>query len=216
MSEETYYTALGLAETASRAEIKRAYRALLKKIHPDTVSTLSEETRRHAEDATREINEAYEVLSDTGQRAEYDYFLSEKRKASAAPSANESTHSPASSDLSETSSQGVAVPLEHKRRRRRRRRSHHRHSSNRGPIQSVFHPVSATDWLVLFGYIFVAMGVLVFVVLVISYVLRVDNDSDSKLIGPKGQVERTLAWMNGAGYGDRTRDIELGKLAFYR
>ena len=215
MSEETYYTVLGIAETASPAEIKRAYWALIKKIHPDTVSTLSAETRHHAEDATREINEAYEVLSDTGQRAEYDYFLSEQRKASAAPSANESAQSPASpSGSSDSSSQGDAVPHEPKRRRRRRRRSHRRYSSNRGTVQSVFHPVSATDWLVLFAYILVAIGVLVLVVLLVSSVLSGNSEIDS--FRRETQGKRAPPWISGAGYGDRTRDIELGKLAFYR
>lgn len=193
MSEETYYTALGIAETASRAEIKRAYRALLKKIHPDTVSTLSEETRRHAEDATREINEAYEVLSDTGQRAEYDYFLSEQRRASLSTSTNGSTQSPASSSpTSDTCSPNGAVPREHKRRRRRRR--HRRHSSNRGPVQNLFRPVSATDWLVLFAYIFVAIGVLVLLILLVSSVLSGDSEIES--LRRESQVERAGAYIH--------------------
>ena len=79
MSEETYYTALGVAESASRYEIKKAYRFLLKKIHPDTVSTLSEDTRLRAEYATQEIIEAFQVLSDPTQRAEYDRYPAVQR-----------------------------------------------------------------------------------------------------------------------------------------
>jgi DnaJ like chaperone protein len=68
MSEETYYTALGVDENASRPEIKKADRSLLKKIHPNTVSILSEDTRRRAEHATHEIKKAFETLSDFSQR----------------------------------------------------------------------------------------------------------------------------------------------------
>jgi DnaJ-class molecular chaperone len=87
MSDETYYAALGVAETATPSEIKAAYRNLLKKIHPDTVSTLSPNVKRMAEDATQEIIKAYSVLSDEGGRREYDQQLIEsRRQAVAVPS----------------------------------------------------------------------------------------------------------------------------------
>jgi DnaJ-class molecular chaperone len=72
MSIDNYYTALGVVETASPSEIKLAYRNLLKKIHPDTVSTLSPSLQRMAADATKEIIEAYSVLSDENKRRRYD------------------------------------------------------------------------------------------------------------------------------------------------
>jgi curved DNA-binding protein CbpA len=83
MSDDTYYTLLDVSETATQLEIKTAYRNLLKKIHPDTVSTLSPELRRTAEDLTKEIIEAFEVLSDAGRRREYDLQLAEYRPQSA-------------------------------------------------------------------------------------------------------------------------------------
>jgi hypothetical protein len=83
MSDDTYYTLLDVSETATQLEIKTAYRNLLKKIHPDTVSTLSPELRRTAEDLTKEINEAYSVLSDAGMRREYDRLITEYRQQSA-------------------------------------------------------------------------------------------------------------------------------------
>ena len=83
MSDDTYYTVLGVSETATQLELKTAYRNLLKKIHPDTVSTLSPEMRRTAEDLTKEINEAYSVLSEAGMRCEYDRQLTEYRQQSA-------------------------------------------------------------------------------------------------------------------------------------
>jgi DnaJ-class molecular chaperone len=68
MTDDMYYAVLGISETATDREIKAAYRNLLKKIHPDTVSTLSPELRRLAEDATKEITKAYSVLSDPRRR----------------------------------------------------------------------------------------------------------------------------------------------------
>jgi len=75
MSNDTYYTVLGVSQSASQSEIKAAYRRLLAKVHPDTVSTLSLELRRLAEGATKDITEAYSVLSDTSRRRQYDREL---------------------------------------------------------------------------------------------------------------------------------------------
>lgn len=80
MSEETHYATLGVSETATQAEIKIAYRKLLKKIHPDTVSTLSPTLRHEAENATKAINEAYAVLSNSVRRQLYNQELSAYRR----------------------------------------------------------------------------------------------------------------------------------------
>jgi len=85
MNDETYYTALGVSEGATPAEIKAAYRNLLKKIHPDTVSTLSPQVKRIAVGATQEIIEAYSVLSNEGRRRQYDQQLVESRREAGAP-----------------------------------------------------------------------------------------------------------------------------------
>lgn len=69
MSVTDYYEILGVTRDASGEEIKRAYRALARQHHPDVA-----EDKSKAEHRFKEINEAYEVLSDPNKRAQYDRF----------------------------------------------------------------------------------------------------------------------------------------------
>ncbi len=78
-----YYAILGVPETATQAEIRAAYLHLLKKIHPDTVATLSPGLKREANEVTQEIIMAYSVLSDSNKRAEYDRELASYPRQSA-------------------------------------------------------------------------------------------------------------------------------------
>ena len=64
-----YYEVLGVARTATEAEIKKAYRVLAKKYHPDTNPGDAE-----AEAKFKEATEAYAVLSDADKRRQYDQF----------------------------------------------------------------------------------------------------------------------------------------------
>ena len=66
MDFKDYYLTLGIAKTATGDEIKKAYRKLARKYHPD----VSKE--KDAEARMKEVNEAYEVLSDTEKRVAYD------------------------------------------------------------------------------------------------------------------------------------------------
>ena len=63
-----YYEVLGVSQGAETSEIKTAFRRLARQYHPD----VSEEAG--AEDKFKEVNEAYEVLSDDDKRARYDRF----------------------------------------------------------------------------------------------------------------------------------------------
>jgi molecular chaperone DnaJ len=65
--QKDYYKALGVPKTATAAEIKKSYRELARKWHPDANKGSTE-----AEERFKEITEAYNVLSDEKQRKEYD------------------------------------------------------------------------------------------------------------------------------------------------
>lgn len=65
--EKDYYKTLGVPKTAKAAEIKKAYRDLARKYHPD-----ANKGNAQAEERFKEITEAYNVLSDEKQRKEYD------------------------------------------------------------------------------------------------------------------------------------------------
>lgn len=69
MAEKDYYKILGVDRNASEEEIKRAFRRLARKWHPDV-----NPGNKDAENKFKEINEAFEVLSDPEKRAAYDQF----------------------------------------------------------------------------------------------------------------------------------------------
>ena len=71
MEYKDYYKTLGISKTATEGEIKTAYRKLARRYHPDVNKEPA------AEDKFKEVNEAYQVLSDPEKRKKYDQFGSE-------------------------------------------------------------------------------------------------------------------------------------------
>ncbi|HEY8800549.1 MAG TPA: DnaJ domain-containing protein, partial [Candidatus Limnocylindrales bacterium] len=67
-TEIDYYIVLGVARTATDVEIKKAYRRLAQQWHPDV------NTEPEAQARFKQINEAYQVLSDPQRRQTYDMF----------------------------------------------------------------------------------------------------------------------------------------------
>ena len=67
-SKRDFYEVLGISKTANADEIKRAYRKKAKQYHPDICK------EPDAEEKFKEVQEAYEVLSDDNKRAAYDRY----------------------------------------------------------------------------------------------------------------------------------------------
>ncbi|MCC7290135.1 molecular chaperone DnaJ [bacterium] len=68
MEKRDYYEVLGVSKTASEKEVKKAYRKLAKQYHPDV------NKEPDAESKFKEVQEAYEVLSDQSKRSAYDQY----------------------------------------------------------------------------------------------------------------------------------------------
>lgn len=86
MDFKDYYTALGVERKASNDEIRKAYRKLARKYHPDVSQEPDAELRM------KEVNEAYEVLQDAEKRAAYDALA--ERVASGRAGSGQSPHGP--------------------------------------------------------------------------------------------------------------------------
>ena len=71
MAKRDYYETLGVAKNASEEDIKKAYRKLAMKHHPDRNQG---DTTKAAEEKFKEAKEAYEMLSDAQKRAAYDQY----------------------------------------------------------------------------------------------------------------------------------------------
>ena len=72
MAKRDFYDVLGVAKNASDDDIKKAYRRLAAKHHPDRHQ--GEDAKKTEEKKFKEANEAYEMLSDPAKRAAYDQY----------------------------------------------------------------------------------------------------------------------------------------------
>ena len=73
MTKRDYYEILGTTKTASKSDIKSAYKKMARKWHPDR-NGKTEADKKAAEEKFKEINEAYQVLSDDKKKQTYDQF----------------------------------------------------------------------------------------------------------------------------------------------
>ncbi len=74
MAKRDYYEVLGVDKKASEADIKKAYRKIAIKYHPDRQGGKSDAEKKDAEEKFKEAAEAYSVLSDATKRQQYDQF----------------------------------------------------------------------------------------------------------------------------------------------
>ena len=70
MAKRDYYEVLGVGKNATEAELKKAYKRMAMKYHPDR----AKDNKEAAEEQFKDINEAYSVLSDSSKRSAYDQF----------------------------------------------------------------------------------------------------------------------------------------------
>ncbi len=76
MGKNNYYDTLGVKKDATAEEIKKTYRKLAKELHPD-----ANPDNKEAEERFKEVSEAYEILSDSEKRANYDQFGHNSRQS---------------------------------------------------------------------------------------------------------------------------------------
>ena len=74
MAKRDYYEVLGVDKNASEDDIKKAFKKAAMKYHPDRFANASDAEKKEAEEKFKEVNEAYQVLSDSKRKQQYDQF----------------------------------------------------------------------------------------------------------------------------------------------
>jgi curved DNA-binding protein CbpA len=91
---DDYYAILRVRPTASKAEIDRAYRRLVRAYHPDLQRGASPEIHEHAEAMLKRVNQAHRVLGDPQRRLAYDRERARPTVAASAPASRASRARP--------------------------------------------------------------------------------------------------------------------------
>jgi len=118
MSFKDYYEVLGVDRGATQEEIKKAFRRLALRYHPDR----NPQNQKQSEERFKEINEAYQVLIDESRRREYDYLTGNATRRAWYYDTQEAFHSDVARDdileafLSELATLGIYVDIGARRR----------------------------------------------------------------------------------------------------
>lgn len=96
MNFKDYYWVLGVDRDATMVEIKRAFRRLAFRYHPDQ----NPGDTKQAEEKFKEINEAYEVVGDEAKRGQYDYLMNRIEQRQSMFAFNGATSGNPSGDIS--------------------------------------------------------------------------------------------------------------------
>jgi curved DNA-binding protein CbpA len=100
--KKSYYEVLEVSRDASQDEIREQYRLQIQAWHPDKFRNASKNQQAKAEARTKEINEAYSILSDPTKRTEYDKTtFSEAQVKSSQDQARKSEEKPAATEFQE-------------------------------------------------------------------------------------------------------------------
>lgn len=114
---KNYYDILQVNKNASPEIIEKAYKTLAKKYHPDLQA---EENKKQAEEILKEINEAYEVLSDLEKKQNYDkHLIEQEENNSSAPQKNDPFSNTSTEDMQHTKEELLKQQLQYQEQLKR-------------------------------------------------------------------------------------------------
>lgn len=112
--DKNYYDILQVNKNASPEIIEKAYKVLAKKYHPDLQMP---ENKKQSEDILKQINEAYEILSNPEKKQDYDNFLLENESSSSCSTTFQSTPKDLSQQLKQEQELAYQQELEYARQK---------------------------------------------------------------------------------------------------